>query len=702
MFAWFTQSLTLVAFAASCGLAAIPGADDREGATQRKFIIAKRDYNLRTLTGAYRQVGVRDPKWDASAEEFLDAWSTYLANSGEVRTNTLKQHSEAELLEKVGRAIDAGCTDPIIQFGHARFLMDSNKRPEGLELLAKVVEPALQSKYPAERKLWIVRNAISSVDKDLLPAGISDTADELALEVLTSPIADPIERRILRSRFFSGDMGDQPLNRRQELCERAAKLNCDPWLLHMISGEYHIDRAWEGRGGSVARNVKPEGWEVFRRELASARKHLEAAHELHPEFPDAAALMIKVAMANEHGPGQSERFWFEAATLAQFDYLPAYTALRTANRPRWSGSLSQMLEFGFECAATKRFDTMVPLVLLDVVDDLLDERDGDLNVYSPAVVARLSETAAGYAEHPTAAPWKNWYLSYGAAVLWRGRRYDDARDVLDQIGLEVNADASSRVKVTPARLIGSTRTLTGPAGEEAIEAERLASSEDFAAAYAMYQNALKKLPDDNLAADFVRGRLLEFQWTQQFNKGEWVDLLPTDQPASWAPFQNIGGAWEIDPSRSVVCTAQPMQWARLLTSMSFGTRYEINVKLEFADPKSLDRNSMAGVFVGWASPTSFYGIYAYPAADAVLTYGNNKRLKNMSHPVGRECELNVRVWDEQLALVVDGKQLIKKVKMAEERVRPGTTFGITASSQSAPMKVIIREYKIRRLNSPIG
>ena len=60
-----------------------------------------------------------------------------------------------------------------------------------------------------------------------------------------------------------------------------------------------------------------------------------------------------------------------------------------------------MLRFGLECAATKRYDTIVPRYLIFAILDVIDERDGDSSIleedriYVPAM-----KVLEGLASHP--------------------------------------------------------------------------------------------------------------------------------------------------------------------------------------------------------------------------------------------------------------------------------------------------------------
>src|SRR5439155_9015886 len=106
----------------------------------------------------------------------------------------------------------------------------------------------------------------------------------------------------------------------------------DPWLVQMIGGLYQINAAWEARGKGWASEVTDAGWKGFHEHLTAARECLTAAYKLHPEFPEAATHMITVAMGDSE-KDETPRKWFDLATAAQIDYLPAYRKLRWSLRP---------------------------------------------------------------------------------------------------------------------------------------------------------------------------------------------------------------------------------------------------------------------------------------------------------------------------------------------------------------------------------
>src|SRR6185436_14877076 len=52
-------------------------------------------------------------------------------------------------------------------------------------------------------------------------------------------------------------------------------------------------------------------------------------------------------------------------------------------------------------------------------------------------------------------------------------------------------------------------------------------------AISRYQGLLKDLPPDHKGAYFVRNRLKQLQWQQQFETGEWIDIQPDKDLTGW-------------------------------------------------------------------------------------------------------------------------------------------------------------------------
>ena len=170
------------------------------------------------------------------------------------------------------------------------------------------------------------------------------------------------------------------------------------FFAHLFIAEHYRNEAWRERGGGYASTVSADGWTSFEQYMHVAARHFIFAWALRRDLPHAAQRMIMVATA--HGDQWSTRDWFNLSVTAQFDLESAYTAYRHTLKPRWGGSRSKMLEFGYECAATKDYSSGVGnflySILCEIRNDLSDSPFAE--PMSPAEFAAFFDDETLHAE----------------------------------------------------------------------------------------------------------------------------------------------------------------------------------------------------------------------------------------------------------------------------------------------------------------
>ena len=250
--------------------------------------------------------------------------------------------------------------------------------PRRQDAFAMALAALPDSKYPKFLSFLAAMNAKRpGGGKNAKP---NKAQDELSLKYLNAGLNDdsflPDEMAALRW-YFDSSLFHALFSRNQDRVIDIFKYapSVAPWVKEYVLGVHFVDAAWDARGGDWASNVTQAGWKGFAENLASARTHLVNSWKENPHDPAAATEMITVCMGEEVQI-DTMRFWFDRAVAADFDYIPAYSALRWGMRPRWGGSYEQMNAFGQECAATGRYDTMVPneriATALDISDDAQD------------------------------------------------------------------------------------------------------------------------------------------------------------------------------------------------------------------------------------------------------------------------------------------------------------------------------------------
>ena len=265
------------------------------------------------LRGDFEAHGKRDAPWAGSYREFLADWAAAASDFYPPATMERLDGRAAEL-------VAAGCDDPV--FGLLRGGIDvARGRPkpalEAFRRLADVQRAGYPALYAGYALQWS-RQAQAAIDpaKAAVP-NIDTAAHEIALAIARDPSFAAGHQRIYIDSYMPAS--DQLL---AVAAERFAKPDSGvgPWVTAIVLGRDHVRRAWKARGSGFADTVAPAGWKGFHEHLAAAREQFTRAHEMHPEWPEAAGEMITVSLGDG---SDEERLWFDRAVTAQFDHDPA-------------------------------------------------------------------------------------------------------------------------------------------------------------------------------------------------------------------------------------------------------------------------------------------------------------------------------------------------------------------------------------------
>jgi hypothetical protein len=314
------------------------------------------------------------------------------------------------------------------------------------------------------------------------------------------------------------------------VCQIVQQAKGFSWLALALEGDYEVAEAWRVRGGGYANSVTSQGWQGFSDHLAKARVALSKAWEHHPERPYPAAEMIAVAMGASDA--DEMRKWFDRAIQAQIDYPQAWSNMRWGLRPRWHGSHEAMLALGIRAVDTKRFDTDVPRKFFDFISDVESEMDlepGEHIYGRPDIWPHLQEMYEGYLAEPSQAAWNAGWRSTYTAVAALADHYEIARQQLE--ALEWNpARASFTGWGTDLSLLPlKVATLTGKAAEQAHVAESRYGQQDVADATKIFKEISSSPEADERTKQFSQCRLAALQQEAALAKGEWIELLPSDE-----------------------------------------------------------------------------------------------------------------------------------------------------------------------------
>lgn len=454
-----------------------------------------------------------NPAIDAEVDSLLEASATYRA-----RTKSIDNKALQRLLDRCQKLLQQDCRDPLVLSLHGDLLHRLGRSDEAKPLLIEAVSQLETNGYPAFAR-HAAATTLHAVYKQRPPEqDIWPQLNERARLALAEAASDPIfsngNQRYYLQAFYDYWGRHRHIDERSSLIEALADVErIDPWLRHMINGEHHYALAWQARGGGWSQSVKQGGMELFEEEMALARAELVAAHELHPEFPEAATCMIIVRMASA-GP-VSEREWFDRAVAAQFDYLTAYDNLLWSLMPRWGGSHEKIYDFGRECLDTGRFDTRVPSRFVHAVHLIATDLDDPKEVYRrPGVYPLLQKTFENALNSPQLSYRYNAYRTHYVLVAWLAGDYEQSARMLNELDGELDAEIVEYYDLYPRQVRGDLQTVTGQWGNTTRLGRSAEDKGEFAAALARYLEVLNNPEQPSEQIRFAWQRICCLPFTQ--------------------------------------------------------------------------------------------------------------------------------------------------------------------------------------------
>lgn len=530
------------------------------------------DYYRKNAFGP--QTDTTDPEAARSRTEELFA---EVANGDvyRVRSETAKR-----TLTLVQQLIDQGSRDPLIlqQRGICQVLLRDYEAAgrqlvECESLLNKDKHGLLPFVWNSQYLCQIARKTNND---ELLNEQSSELVQRL-LEWLVSGAAQPDTLRFVQTIAMYPFIELPPERRSQFLRTLEGRAGIDPWLHDILRARHEVDEAFQWMESDVFNSFSAVGRQGEHWEAAATSA--TRAWSAHPEFPEAASVMIAV---NTAGLGdRNPRLWFDRTVALEMDYAGAY---RNYCNALWNSEYDPkqaMYQFGLECLATKRFDTAVPQKFLDMVlqigqprrsrrlwseSSVFNDREPGLLPYESndenktvwsdqRVYAKFKELFDGLlsvaSESVAGKSLKNrkFVLSWQAIVAMKSQQWQDAVRALELIGPgNPDDDLLDLLELfqLSQRDIGLACTAAEAGNESFLAAEKiLAEDEPTLGEVARARQLLldaKAKSQGQRAIQFIDARISACDAITNFRNGKWAHLrFDTDFP-NWYP---QSGKWAV-------------------------------------------------------------------------------------------------------------------------------------------------------------
>jgi hypothetical protein len=518
----------------------------------------------RVFVGGYRQFARHGLACDRDAEAFVRAMAPealYGADGVPVD----------DLLGRSRRLLEAGCDDPLIVYLAARLERDADRDSRrSIELFEQAVEKLGKKRYPRVVAFRAAEGARAAYQRNDEAMGKQQAIAPVELRWFLEAVDDGSFAKGETVVLLRHCLGEFYTHFSQNRAAIVGAVESRPWVESwarlFLAGERASIDAWDARGHRYSNRVTEEGWKGFEASLKVARDALTASWEARKDRPEAATAMISVAMAAPRG--DTPRLWFDRAVQARFDHVPAYEHLINALRTRWTGDPDALPAFARACAETRRFDTRVPMMALEAIEqrewDLVDEarptdpesgvslplpdHERPPSVYrDPEVYSLVAAVLERYRREPGQPDWRR-FSSLQSAIAFKAGRYEDARRFLHDSGGVLTREARDTVSVP--MLEPRIEAYAGREGETIRRAEALYAERRTSEVVPLLEKAVAS--SDLLARPYLERELAMASTEGKLDAGEAVRFMPDPGLPGWLAHV---GTWSVEKDGSLLGTS---------------------------------------------------------------------------------------------------------------------------------------------------
>src|SRR5688572_21812222 len=320
-------------------------------------------YVKRILIDAYEANGQKDPRWDSHARAAITAFARDLGSDPDDDGD-----AEVNMFNHAGRALAAGCDDPLIHFCRAKILTRGPGRILGVCKAADKMRtsdqygPYIRAHVLILAAWWSHSNKALVTDKTWQPnirenidTAMALVPDIFAEKDLPAQLVLELLRNIgYASMHIEGDRFVL-LDKVNPLLDKSPQPRN---LVLSMRGREMSSYAWDafGRGGVGG---LPNGPQLFIERMTLSRKLLEESWEMWPNG-EAATEIIHVLKALQ-APREEMEMWFSRAMDVDSCNLSA--CLKKLDFLAWKDEPQEMLKFGREMYENGNWAGRVPETL---------------------------------------------------------------------------------------------------------------------------------------------------------------------------------------------------------------------------------------------------------------------------------------------------------------------------------------------------
>jgi tetratricopeptide (TPR) repeat protein len=686
--------------------AAAAAADPRKPLLDREFRKQIAEFVARTMKESYAKGGKTSTAWDADVQRLFDSEAARAAYNVRDPVWTAPQYMGAREVHAAAAAIrQAGCDDPCITSLYVRIMPNVPWDEQTVRTaLAALGEMQRRGCHPVQ---------VADLAQAIVVLGRGQGRDVPVRALAESVIAmarqkeyPGLTRRFLFARAHQA-LSRVPGIHKTVYTELLEGKDLDPWITAMLLGNRESTWARAAEEMSAARrrpqiDEPPAHW-------AAARDYYLRAWKAHPEHPEPALELMRVAAATEGIVEGTARTWFDRAVAVHLDFDPPYKVMR--QQLMEAGDVDKMHAFGLECLQTGRYDSEVPAQYLLVLADLqILTRSLDW-WRRKEVQDNLREFFRKSAENPQGRD-MDYLTSQMAYCFYRSGLLPEALAAFDRVGERLDRGCFRRDDLDAETARAECRAAAGPLAAEIAAAGEAEADGHPEKAVEVLRRLMARLDKTDKSWRYVHHRLAAAEIEAAFAGGKWVPIQPPADLAGWTAAR---GSWSVDAQGTLVGKSsvdhrgQESQMI-LLCDACIGTRFELRGHAELVEqPEPVGG---FGALIAYADSSRYWDCYCYPpqrhmagAAHVRCSIHHNPHARSASP--GRSDDFRVQVYEDRVVTTVGEETRAKEGPLAivldHDPPSSSTRFGVGGVLRfvdSTHLTVRFTNLELRKLTEP--
>ena len=482
------------------------------------------------------------------------------------------------------------------------------------------------------------------------------------------------------------------------------KHKLDSWLREIISGHYHRNQGYLTHKNGKYEDKFNDDHHHFH---VTAALHFKEAHNLRPQWPEAAAIMIRLCH-NIDGE-KSPKEWFLESIKAEFDHAKAYENYIS----QIEDDNDKLLEFGRMCSATNRYDTIVPYMHVNTVDSVFKNLRYDIEKFNKTkAYDEIHEVFKAYEQKEVKEKYfltttKNHIRALHFCYAFKTGRYSHVRKLHQLFGDSIYSKVFCQkfdIDYKPA--LSLSYAMSGTASklvkvlhnnfswETLLKENRWRTENELDQLLKTLKDA-KEISQEKESEFFFDKMTILANWEKQYLQGKWVNLDFNKDLNAWRIFK---GNWKVLDKKTIQANTLDDQRQYISSEGIFEPPYILEVEVESIKSNWRGNLLHAGLIVGRMygpkSGRSFW-VDGFRKRAGFVIPGQVPEGCDMGLP-GKKNKITVYCWDGRFEIYVnDGAEefILNDKSFQTGRVGLGIMPWLLISG-----KVNYSNFRIKKLN----